>query len=125
MDERVYGFMGVLVYGYGCIGVGDVTPLPAHRAPALHTTQPLTRAKGAAMQTRRMCTLTEPLTAQIRTTSLSSSGPTPWSSRAWTSCVEACVHISEAKLGQSMSKYAAINRRIDDFCLCVSVSVSE
>ena len=65
MDVWVYGFMGVLVYGYGCIGVGDVTPLPAHRAPALHTIQPLTRTKRAAMQTRRMGTLTEPLTAKF------------------------------------------------------------
>ena len=113
----VYGFTGVLLYGYECmVWVMYVTPLPAHRAPALHTTQPLTRAKRAAMQTRRMCTLTEPLTAQIRTSgSLWSSGPTPLSSRACTCCVEACVHISERKLGQSMSKDAAINRRTDDF----------
>ena len=110
----------LLVYGYGCIGVGDVTPLPAHRAPALHTIQPLTRAKRAAMQTRRMCTLTEPLTAKARTSSLWSSGPTPVSSRARTSCVEACTHISETKLGQSMPKDAAINRRTHAFCLCVA-----
>ena len=59
MDVWVYGFMGVLVYGYECIGAGNVTPLPAHRAPVLHTIQLLTSAKRAAMQTRR----TEPLTA--------------------------------------------------------------
>ena len=57
-----YGFMGVLVYGYGCIRVGDVTPLSTHRAPVLYTTLPLTRPKRAAMQTSWMCTLTEPLT---------------------------------------------------------------
>ena len=121
MDVWVYGFMGVLVYGYGCIGVGDVTPLPAHRAPALHTIQPLTRAKRAAMQTRRMCTLTEPLAAQILTASIwsASSGPTPLSSRTWTSCVEACTHISETKLGQGMPEDAEINRRADDLCLCL------
>ena len=118
-DVWVYRFMGVSLYGYGCIGVCDVTPLPAHRAPALHTTQPLTRAKRAAMQTRRMCTLPEPLTAKTRTQFLSSSGPTPLSSRAWTSYVEACIQISERKLGQGMSKDPAINRRTDDFCLWV------
>ena len=43
--------VSVRVGGHGCIGVGDVTPLPAYRAPALHTTQPLTRAKRAGMHT--------------------------------------------------------------------------
>ena len=50
-----------MVRDYGCMGVCDFTPLPAYRVPALHTTQTLIRAKGAALQTRRMCTLTEPL----------------------------------------------------------------
>ena len=101
--------------GYGCIGVCDVTPLPAHRAPALHTTQPLTRAKRAAMQTRWMCTLTEPLTAKIHTRwHLSSSGCMPVSSRAWTLCVEACIHFSGRKLGQT----PVINQRTDEFCFC-------
>ena len=117
-----YGYMGswvLLVHGYGYTGVGDVTPLPAHRAPALHTTLPLTRAKRAAMQTRRMFTLTEPLIAPILTEDLWWSGPTPLSSRACTCYVEACIHISERMLGQSISKDAAINRPTDDLCLCV------
>ena len=52
--------VSVRVGGHGCIGVGDVTPLPAYRAPALHTTQPLARAKRSGMHT-----LTERLTAKI------------------------------------------------------------
>ena len=59
----------------------DVTPLAAHRAPALQC-EP------------EMCTLTEHLTAKIRTLFVWSSGPTPLSSRAWTFWVEACVHTS-------------------------------
>ena len=73
------------------------------------------------MQTRRIRTLTEPwtepLTAKIRTSSFGSSGRTPVPSRARTPCVEACV--SETKLGQSMSKDPAINRRTDEFCMWV------
>ena len=93
MDVWVYGFIGVSVYGYWCIGVGDVTPLPctSSASPAHDTTA---HKRKEANQTDR--TLNS-------TSFLCSSGRTPVSSRACTSCVEACIQNSETRLGQSMS----------------------
>ena len=112
------------IWVHGCVavwlrvhGVGDVcytATRTSSASPAHDTTAHKDKEGCNANQTDGYADRT--LNSKIRTQSLCSSGWMPLSSRVLINCVGACViHISESKLGQSISKDPAINGKTDEF----------